>query len=360
MLYRKNFILDVHNGKINVSNYKWTELEEKYGFPTPEGYKLGDRARTYFKWYDTVGKNKGEWMPGESINDEDVTLGENEPIIHDRSEPINDITGTRIYQEFLAWKTSQENKRTFTPGTFVILGCTHVPFHNKPFFNAVINLCSDINPTGLILNGDFMDMNSISSHDKGQKPIAPHVTLSWEYQQGNEALDKLDNCADWQIKYYSWGNHEDRIWREMRKTDVAKLGEALIAPTKGLQLKERGYEVQEKWKEAVIYLGKYLEVIHGESVSRHSAAKHIDVFRTSVAFNHTHRIQTYVEGDVAGFNLGWGGDITSPAFNYATKAMKASWKNGFGICTIDELGGYHMDTIFWHNNRFYYGGKKYC
>ena len=85
----------------------------------------------------------------------------------------------------------------------------------------------------------------------------------------------------------------------------------------------------------------------------------MDVLRTSVIHFHIHRVQMYMEGNTSAWALGWGGDITSPAFNYATKAMKASWKNAAGIVHIDDEGGYHVTPIIWHNDMFYYGSKCY-
>lgn len=361
LLHRKNFILDVYNKKINVENFKWTELEDKYDYPEPTS-KKGDKARKHFKWYDTIGTNIGQWSPGNYIADEDISVEElqdEKKIEHSYLIPTEDITSTKEWQEFLAFKKEKSEQRTFLPGVYVLMGCTHVPFHNKPFFNAVVNMIKDTKPTGLVLAGDFMDMNSVSSHDKGQKPIAPHVTLSWEYTEGNTALDILDAAADWKVKHYLYGNHEDRFWRETRKADTAKLGSALINPTTALQLRERGYQVQEKWKEAKVYLGKHLEVVHGEFCNISTAKKHMDAFRTSIAFFHTHRIQSYMEGDTAGYNLGWGGGIDEGAFGYASKAQRNTWKNGIGVVTIDELGGYHMQQVIWHNDRFYYNGKMY-
>ena len=189
--FRKNFIIDVHNGKINVQNYSWVELEEKYNYETTAGAKPGDRARIHFKWYDTVGKNKGEWAPGKAIQDSDMSLGNNEPIEHSYLEPTENIINTREWQEFLAWKQDKQSNIDFTPGTYIVTGCNHVPFHNVNLLNAQIELIKDIQPIGLVLAGDFMDMNSISSHDKGQRPIADHITLSWEYSQGNNVLDRV-------------------------------------------------------------------------------------------------------------------------------------------------------------------------
>lgn len=362
-VYRKNFILDVLNGKINPKDpkTKWSDIESTYNYESTPGSKPGDRARKHYEWWKKVGSHIGEWSPGQKISDNDIKDDEDEKYDLDKGnylKPTSTVIDSRQWQEFLAWKQSQEEARDFLPGTYVVIGCSHVPFHNKPLFNATLNLIKDIGPTGLVIAGDFMDMNSLSSHDVGKKPLEG-VTLGWEYEEGNKALDLLDNIHNYDVKHFVYGNHEDRFWRYAAKLEISKLGEALTNPTTALNLRERGYQVQEKWKEAVVYLGKYLEVIHGDSCAQFSTKKHMDAFRTSMAYFHTHRFQVYMEGNTAAYNLGWGGDINSPAFDYATKTMKASWKNGFGVIHINDIGGFHVEPIVWHDDRFYYGGKIY-
>lgn len=343
MTSRSEFVKDIYyNGKSQT----WDYYADKYNF------RDGKQANDYYRWFIKNGSKEHEWEPGLINVEEKVEV----PI-----EEVNDYSNiyrSREYQEFLAWKSEQEEKRTYVPGTYAIMGCTHVPFHNKKFYNACLNLFSDINPYGLILAGDYMDINSLSAHDVGKKPIEG-VSLDWEYEQGNIALDLLDSCNDWKIKHYLNGNHEYRHVTHMSKADNAKYGGALLSPQKALELDERGYIVQLDWKQGVVYLGKHLEIFHGENCSIHAAKATMDKLRTSVMFFHTHRFQAYMEGNTASWNMGWGGDINSSAFNYATKAMKSSWKNAMAIVHIDEQGGYHVVPIVWHNDHFYYGSKKY-
>jgi hypothetical protein len=358
MTKRTEFIRDLfYNGK----NGTWNDYAIKYDFRDLK------QANDYWRWFVANGSIEGCWEPGvKEFIIEEITSDTTEEIIKEEVlevsnnylTPKEELIESREFQEFLNWKMEKQSSRTFTPGTYAVIGCTHVPFHNKKFFQALLNLYSEINPTGLVIAGDFMEMSSVSGHEVGKKPL-PGVSLGYEYEEGNKALDQLDNCNNWKIKHYLYGNHEDRFWRHIEKSDPSKYGSALINPTVALHLNERGYYTQDKWKEAVVYLGKHLEVVHGENCSQFATKKSMDLFRTSMVFFHTHRFQAYMEGNTAAWNLGWGGDINSECFNYATKAMKASWKNAAGIITIDELGGYHVQPIIWHNDRFYFNGKQY-
>jgi predicted phosphodiesterase len=241
-------------------------------------------------------------------------------------------------------------------GLHVVFPDIHVPGQNEPFIKAALKLIKDLdNVVGLHIIGDFLNMSSISRHEKGRMPKG--ASLMEEYKQGNKLMDTILAAKDFKVKTFIWGNHEDWFKREMNDPDFVKLG--LPTPTEALNLKERGFQVIEDWKQGVVTLGDYLDLCHGEYVSTHTAKKHIDVYRRSVMFGHSHRAQTYIEGQVGGYNIGSMIDTTSECFDYATRAMKTSWVNQFALVYVDEDGYYHPEIITWYNNRLYYGGKKY-
>lgn len=253
------------------------------------------------------------------------------------------------------------NKNYFTPGKYIIIGCPHVPFHRIDMFNGVYKLLEDNKSSivGLILAGDFLDMNSLSSHDKGKKPLLG-VSLDWEYKEGNMVLDNLLKPLAKDItKVYIYGNHEDRYNRYMSDIDNSKLGASLPSPTIALKLIERGFNVYENWKLDFVTLGNFLDVSHGEFFNIHTAKKHIDTYRRSMLYYHTHRIQQYIEGQVGGYNGGSLADFDSPVFSYASRAMKTSWLNGFNTVDVDKDGYYHLQQIMCYNNKFVYGSKTY-
>lgn len=239
-------------------------------------------------------------------------------------------------------------------GFYVIIGCEHVPGNNKQMWEARLTMLKKYSNKirGLIIAGDFMDFNSLSTHDKGKNL---NTTIDKELEAGNRALDDLDrvlpkNC----IKVYLMGNHEDRHYRQLRDPDYIKSG-SQNDPVKRLKLKERGYYTLENYNEATIELGSHLEIIHGIYYNQHCAKKHIDAFRKSTIFFHTHRVQSYIEGQVGGFNLGGGFDKSNEIFNYASKAMKNSWNNGFGLVYLDKQSNYYVQQIIWYKNKFTLG-----
>jgi hypothetical protein len=276
-----------------------------------------------------------------------------------RLKPIKEkITFTN---DFKLSKPAIRGQRYLTPGMYIVIGCVHAPFHLASAFKAVEQLLSDNKSdiVGLVLDGDFLDMNSLSSHDKGRKPI-PGVTLDWEYKESEQLLDSLlDPLASNIEKIYIFGNHEDRYHRYMSDIDNSKLGSSLEGPVSGLNLVSKGFDIYENWKEDFVTLGHHLDVSHGEFYNVHSAKKHIDTYRRSILYYHTHRIQQYIEGAVGGYNGGSMADFTAPVFGYASRAMKNSWLNGFNTVHVDEQGFYHIQQIVCYNNSFVFGNKIY-
>jgi hypothetical protein len=246
-------------------------------------------------------------------------------------------------------------------GKHIVIPCLHSPFNHEELTTACIELCKDLKGeiVGFHILGDFEDMNSLSSHDRGRMPL-PGVSLSFEHEEANALLDRFDSVLGKTVsKTYIWGNHEDRFKRYMASVDNYKLGNSLDSPTHALKLVDRGYDVFENWKDDHITIGKHLDLMHGEFCNIHTAKKHIDTYRRSIMFCHTHRIQNYNEGKFQGWNIGTMSNWNLPAFNYATRAMKNTWNNGFAVVDIDADGYAFVHQVIWTNNKFIFNGKEY-
>jgi len=263
-------------------------------------------------------------------------------------------------------KTYNDHKVFRTPsikeqvGMHILLGCNHVPFHNRQLHAGILELIKDFPKLkGFHLLGDFLDLNPLSSHDKGKFTAIPGLTLNDEYQIGKDLLYDFNAVLPkdcW--KTYLYGNHEDRYNRWMSDMNNAKT--PLISPEDGLGLWELGYNVKTSWSQDYITLGLNFDIFHGIYFSIHNGKAHLDKLRRSCAYVHTHRAQMYREGEMAAYNIGSCADFKSKAFNYANRAMKASWSNGFAINMIDENGISHITQIYVDpQGHFFFGGKRY-
>lgn len=245
-------------------------------------------------------------------------------------------------------------------GMHILLGCNHVPFHNKQLHRGIIELIKDYPELkGFHLLGDFLDLNPLSSHDRGKFTAVPGLTLDDEYQIGSDLLYDFDAVLPKGVwKTYIYGNHEDRWNRWMASMDNAKT--PLRSPEEGLRLWERGYNVKTSWAQDYVTLGNDFDIFHGIYFSIHNAKAHLDKLRRSCAYVHTHRMQMYREGKMAAYNIGSCADFAHKAFNYATRPMKQQWANGFAINMIDDDGSSHITQISVDSlGHFYFGGKKY-
>jgi len=229
----------------------------------------------------------------------------------------------------------------------------------------ILKLLTDIKPQlqGIYLIGDILDMNSLSFHDKGQSPIelpsGERIDLSYEYNEARKVFDNIDSVAKRVKKYFVYGNHEDRYNRTLNLADNKKYGKELRSPEEALKLRERGYEVKTRWKEDYFLIGDHLQAFHGEVLGVNPAKRQLDKLRQSCIFAHSHRVGTHFQGSKASFNIGWGGDISAPAFNYVGRLTKMDWINGFALVTTDDNGFFHTQVITVYDNKFYYNGKKY-
>jgi hypothetical protein len=337
-------------------------LLEKKGYLKKGNQKIQDTLKKKYKTYftiDTIRSVKKEVLKNlrdskrleAAVEDfrENSTRLESTPFAPTRKAPVVPLS------------------KNITPsiseqvGMHILMGCNHVPFHHKRLHDSVrkmmINHSDKI--VGFHLMGDFADINTLSSHDKGRFTAVSGLTLDDEYAACNDELDMFAQAMDPNVwKTYLYGNHEDRHNRWMSNMDNAKT--PLLAPREGLDLVQRGYNVKNKWSQDYFTLGNDFEIFHGIYFSIHNAKAHLDKLRTSCAYVHTHRIQNYREGKMAAFNIGACADFTAPAFNYATRPMKAQWANGFAINMVDSKGNSNITQINVNpDGHFWFGGVYY-
>lgn len=248
---------------------------------------------------------------------------------------------------------------------WLVLPDVHRPFHNKVLWSKIMSYISENKKEiyGVVLSGDYLDLFTLGSYNENSLKNLTGITLEMEYDDGNRGLDDIDSAlgsnSDDCKKYFLYGNHEDRYFREVAKGDKAKYGNALKSPTEALRLDDRGYEVKDNWKDDYFTLGEHLDIIHGVYTNIHSAKKHLDVTGRSIMFGHTHRVQSFRQGERASYNIGWLGDVNHNVYNYMPRFQKDIWANGFAEVYIDSNGLYYVNQISIYNDSFFINGKMY-
>jgi hypothetical protein len=268
-----------------------------------------------------------------------------------------DMSGNALRKRYKNWKSSKSGngEKTQQDGTWVCIFDAHVPFHNRKMFESINNLIQSIRPFGLVLGGDFLDLNSLSAHDRGKVPI-PGLTLGKEYAEGNSVLDVLESYP-FKRKVYMWGNHEHRHNRYIKDSDNSKIRDAIKSPMEALSLIQRGYEVYESYPADEFILGD-LKIYHGESFNQHCAYNDLQKIKKSVMFGHVHRQQSFHEREVEAYAIGSAADHTAPVFAYASKVQKQVWCNGLAVVTVIN-GKSFVETIRYKHGKIVFGGKPY-
>lgn len=281
-----------------------------------------------------------------------------------KKQGLNDVKALQIQRALASQRINLSVPKSKFQ-TWVVIGCVHRPFHDKKLWNGLLKLLSELSDslTGIIINGDYLDLRSLSTHDESNI-IPDGLTLSDEYGDGYKGLLEIEQAIgetpDDFERVFNYGNHEDRYLRHIKKFLNSKYGTALQSPEDGLRLKELGYKINTNWKDGVVTIGNNLDVFHGEFTGQNPCKTHIDRMPTrSCIFNHTHRISGYSNGRHTAYNIGWMGDEESGAFNYVSRHTRALWRKGFSVVYVDKNGNHDVNTIEAFDGNFFFGGKIY-
>lgn len=241
---------------------------------------------------------------------------------------------------------------------WIILGCVHVPGHNKYLLDGVLRYISENEIHGIILAGDFLDLKSLSSHDKGKEI---DTNLWDEYMEGFKIVRMIEQAlADDAKKIYLYGNHDDRYLRTLEKVENSRFGQALISPQQAMEME--GWQVLNNWKEDYVLLGENLEVIHGYYTNKNAPKSHLDASAQvgrSVVFFHTHREGFFSNGSFAAWNCGSLANFDDDIFAYVPRQVRQGWRNGFCTVTIDSEGRHYVNQVRCSEKFFFANGIKY-
>lgn len=243
--------------------------------------------------------------------------------------------------------------------TTLVLPDVHVPYQNKTLLKKICRLANDIRVDHLILSGDFLDLSSLSRHNRDSLKKLSDITYDQECDSGAALVRDLEEAAGRSKRSYLYGNHEDSFNRHLEERDNAKTGKGLQRPEELMRLREHKWEVHTNWKDDSIPVGDHLEIVHGQYCTVHAAKKHFDECEGSVMFGHTHRWQSFVTSKRGSYNIGWLGDPQSPGFSYAPRTQRMKWINGFAVVyTLDDGGFIPVPVQCWEN-KFTFDGRLY-
>jgi len=210
----------------------------------------------------------------------------------------------------------------------------HHPYAHLPSWNLLLKVATEIKFHTVVILGDFLDMDSVSSHPR--RIVREVPSLMEELVAGNDRLDQLD-ALGFQRKEYVEGNHEDRLSRYIcnhkELTNLTSVEDAL-------ELKKRGWNFTPYRRE--LKVGKLWVTHDCDNAGENAHALAQRKLGASVILGHTHRVGFIVRGSIrktphVGAMFGWLGD--PDAIEYRSGAsIRHEWAHGFGVGLQDDDG----------------------
>ena len=251
-------------------------------------------------------------------------------------------------------------KQPLKPITHLVIGDAHAaPNQSLERFTLLGRMVRDIKPDVVVCIGDWADMESLSSYDKGKRSFEGR-RYSKDVEAANEALrlfhkeiddynrDFPNNKVNPRFVYCE-GNHEWRIARACNDSpglDTISLDD--------LDFKKRGWEVFPFLLPAEIDQVNYCHYFTSQNTDRAisgvNAARNLLVKKhVTCVVGHSHLLQHYstIAGNsrIHGLVCGWYCDI--PA-DYARQSNPGWWN---GICILRNVKDGDFDLETWSYER---------
>lgn len=222
--------------------------------------------------------------------------------------------------------------------TIFVIPDTHVPYQDEAAWQEALRAIRVLEPSGIIIIGDFADFYSVSSHDRD--PLRKDSLVD-EVATVNQKLDELQHSAGSADIAFIEGNHEDRLRRYLWKKAPELFGVYDIPRL--FNLRERGW-VHKPYR-AGLKVGKvtYKHDLGGKA-GKYAAQQCLAEFGGNLVIGHTHRgVITYLgesrpDGDQHFcLNVGWLGDIHKADYTDPAK-VRREWQQGFGLVEYSHSG----------------------
>jgi len=246
----------------------------------------------------------------------------------------------------------------------------HIPIHDEVSCRLMVECAEAIGVTHVVLGGDVLDFNCLSSHAKEARRTVEHATLMAEIGPGRWLLD----WAATKNTNYLLGNHEARLQRFIDENPIfhgSVLGNfaKVVELPSGIRVLPEDGEVQ---------LGN-LSLFHGSAEFKkssggpHPAARLLTMLpEQSSVCGHLHRVTTACRTTRDEFGIlrtrrGWTMGHLSREEMHRYAGKHPNWQVGFGIVRVFWEGDrprfsvYQIEVLFDRYNRpyFEFGGHVY-
>ena len=247
----------------------------------------------------------------------------------------------------------------------IVISDAHRRYVSQPAWSCALGIIRDVKPQRVVLNGDIMEVESLSRHPKSRPDLA---RLSEEYYDANVGLDEVQNAAPSSDIYYVEGNHENRVTRFA--AEYGELDGMLSVPVSLYITPKADYHretvqlrgihwvplsMQPFTVGAAAYLhGVFESLYHAAMTAQHLGPK---CGSRVLITGHMHGWQSFASpsGFVA-YACPWLGDETAHVFRAYVKGRPRPWH--LGVLHVEECGeDVTVTPIFIRNGRALFGGR---
>jgi hypothetical protein len=224
-----------------------------------------------------------------------------------------------------------------------ILSDIHFPYYDKDALNAAINYLRKWKPECILLNGDIIDMYSLSSFDKDPR----NRSFKYELDMLRAFIIQLRDLFPKARIVHKLGNHCERYEKLILQRVPELLDLELFKIENVISAKELGVDVVQNKR--MILAGK-LNICHGHEFARGFAAP-VNPARgfflkakNNILGGHHHQISSHAEQDINGNVVGaWS---TGCLCELHPKYMPINnWSHGFATVEVDKGGAFHVDNL---------------
>ena len=242
----------------------------------------------------------------------------------------------------------------------------HVPVEDKETMAAVEAYMADHHWDEIIYGGDFLNLDSISSHNEKNLRAIAATSIYDEARAGNIMLNRHERITPGtKRRTYLQGNHCQRIERYINANPQLR---GLIEIEKLLKLEKRGYKYIPFWSKGTTHkIGKAV-FIHGEYTSNSHAAATVNAYGNNVFYGHTHDVQSFSK-TTKGNNKTKIGQSLGCLCAYSQEYMRGTpskWQQAFGVFQFLPDGFFNYSVVQIFSHRFIspegkiYDGKVLC
>jgi len=244
---------------------------------------------------------------------------------------------------------------------------THVPYHDPQAVNVALQILEELDVDDFVNLGDLLDCESISDFAKNYRP-EERITLQTEIDLASElcgihhALTPRAEGRRWLLE----GNHEDRLFRQVKKIAADRVGGEILTLDKVLPVFDWAHLLGTReigWGDTVAYgkrvvLRDRLICVHGNSVGQNPERAEYQRYEMAGVSGHTHRIGVHHKRSLHGGNQSWHG-VGFLGRIRDEYTVFPNWQQGCAVVTWGPDGSPHIEQIEIHEGKAWFRGRLY-